>query len=70
MGEKRIFAVESVRILSRISQAQNERKPCTEWYREIPHQFCFLNLVRGRLGKLLLEGPGRYLGTLNSTAKV
>ena len=33
---------------SRISQAQNERKPCTDWYREFPHQFCFLNLVRGQ----------------------
>jgi len=43
------------RILSRVSQAQNERKPCTEWYREIPHQFCFLNLVRGQSPKSLLH---------------
>jgi len=43
---------------SRVSQAQNERKPCTEWYREIPHQFCSLNLVRGQSPKLVPAQAG------------
>ena len=43
---------------SRVSQAQNERKPCTEWYREIPHQFCILNLVCGQSPKLVPAQAG------------